>query len=142
MPTFCENARKINLRPEDKTINGQCIQCGECCSNFLPMTAAEVDRVARYVAEKGIKPARHFPVVLVQQPLDMCCPFLDVNKPKEKCSIYPVRPSICRHFSCHYMTDKDAERRMLYQLSNDGWFDKASIVNVRNTFFPETRAEQ
>lgn len=141
MPTLCTDVREVELHPDDKTVNGQCIQCGECCSNFLPMTDAEIAAVARYIKDHGIKPMRHFPAVLMRPMFDMCCPFLDTKKDKEKCTIYPARPAICKRFSCHYMTDKAAERRMLRGLGDEGWFEKAKIVNVRATFFPTVGKE-
>lgn len=33
----------------DFTKNGECIQCGACCSNYLPMTKREVARIHKYI---------------------------------------------------------------------------------------------
>ena len=33
----------------DFTNNGECIQCGACCSNYLPMTQKEIATIRRYI---------------------------------------------------------------------------------------------
>lgn len=74
----------------DFTKNGECIQCGACCSNYLPMTRKEIATIHRYVKKHNVKEYNHlFPVS--QQTLDMTCPFMDDSKLKEKCRIYAVR---------------------------------------------------
>lgn len=57
--------------------------CGECCT-FASCSEAELEAITKYIAEKGIIPLKQ----------GARCPlYLEGN-----CSIYPVRPWICRMF--------------------------------------------
>ena len=86
----------------DFTKDGKCSQCGACCSDLLPISESEYSRIKRYIKKRNIKEQEHtVPAVLRERPkLDLTCPFLNENKKTEKCSIYPVRPAICRFFVC------------------------------------------
>lgn len=33
----------------DLTCNGECTQCGNCCSNLLPMTEDEIATIHKYI---------------------------------------------------------------------------------------------
>ena len=83
----------------DFTENGKCSQCGQCCSSLLPMTDKEIETIRRYIKRHGIKEQKHF-IPLASRTIDLTCPFLDTSKKKEKCTIYEVRPAICRCFIC------------------------------------------
>ena len=65
--------------------DGKCIQCGNCCSNLLPMSQKEIDVIHRYIRKKHIKECRHIAPETVAY--DMTCPFLDTGKSCEKCRI-------------------------------------------------------
>ena len=107
----------------DFTNNGECIQCGACCSNYLPMTQKEIATIRRYIKKHNIKAYRHlFP--MSKEAFDMTCPFMDDSKLKEKCRIYPVRPEICRQFNC----SKDKK-------PFDTRGQKYDVVDVRRKFF-------
>lgn len=80
----------------DYTLNGKCSNCGECCSNMLPMSIKEVKRIKSYIKQHGIKEQRHNVLVGV----DMTCPFRD--EADRKCLVYEVRPAICRQFMCNH----------------------------------------
>lgn len=84
----------------DFTDNGKCTGCGQCCSNVLPMTDIEIQRISKYIKRYNIKECKHF-VPTKEPALDMSCPFLDTSKNKDKCKIYEVRPQICRDFICN-----------------------------------------
>jgi Fe-S-cluster containining protein len=59
--------------------------CGECCGVIL-VTETEFQRISRFVKEHGITP--------VNSPDELTCPmFID-----GKCSVYPVRPMICKAY--------------------------------------------
>ena len=43
----------------DLTDNGKCTQCGQCCSNILPMTEDEISVIRRYIKKHHIKERKH-----------------------------------------------------------------------------------
>lgn len=109
----------------DFTKNGKCIQCGSCCSNFLVMTAEEIETIHKYIKKYNIKEHRHI-LPLAEPTLDMTCPFLNDSKPNEKCDIYEVRPRVCRDFIC------DPKQR---QPVDAEYCMKCKSVFVREEFF-------
>lgn len=114
----------------DFTNNGKCIQCGSCCSNYLLMTKKEISVIKNYVKVHKIKAQLHT-AGLKEPVFDMACPFLDLTKDKEKCTIYKVRPKICKEFSCCSKKRKP--------LNKEFTLLKAMVVDVRETFFEEER---
>jgi Fe-S-cluster containining protein len=81
---------------KDNTVDGKCSGCGECCSNMLPLSQAEISRIKAYIKKYNIREQRHNFMVGI----DMTCPFRDdANK---RCTIYPVRPDICKEFVCNH----------------------------------------
>ena len=109
----------------DFTCKGKCIQCGNCCSNILPMTEKEIESIKKYIKQHKIKEHKHL-VPLANVTLDLTCPFLDDGKSCEKCTIYEVRPRICRDFIC------DPKQRPKVDLE---WGLKCKPINVRKEFF-------
>lgn len=109
----------------DFTKDGECSNCGQCCSNFLPISKKEADAIARYMKKNGIKKHINRPPT-VQPTMDWTCPFR--NEKERKCDIYPVRPAICRDFRC----DKPAKGIMADRAMYEG---KHGIVDMRETFF-------
>ena len=83
----------------DFTVNGKCSNCGQCCSNLLPLSNAEVTRIKAYIKKHKIKEQRHNAMVGV----DMTCPFRDERN--KKCLIYEIRPAICSQFMCNHSHD-------------------------------------
>lgn len=58
--------------------------CGRCCGP-VPVTENELGAIRRYVARRGIEPVDHG---------GLTCPlYID-----GRCSVYPVRPFLCRVF--------------------------------------------
>ena len=82
------------------TDNGKCIECGNCCSRYLLMTQKEINTISKYIQRKKIKQQIHSVNVLSGKVFDATCPFLDDTKPNHKCTIYEIRPQICRDFKC------------------------------------------
>lgn len=104
------------------TNNGKCTSCGNCCTALLPMTKEELKAIQRYVKRKHIKIEKHDGCAV-----DLTCPFRD-NK-KRICTVYEVRPTICRDFKCdkpQKEIDNSKER-----FSYDGRFH---IYNLREIF--------
>lgn len=112
----------------DNTDHGICTGCGECCTNLLPMTETEVADIRRYIAKHGIKPQEHKAYFLSGPVMDMTCPFMDDSKAKDKCTIYPVRPQICKSFNCRKQSQGIPPRLT-------GALLRARPMDVRNTFF-------
>ena len=111
------------------TDDGKCIQCGECCSNYLPMTEREIRIIKAYIKKNGIRPHSHITPTRFPT-LDFTCPFLNGQKEKEKCDIYKVRPLVCQEFIC------DPEKRKPLTTK-----DRFYTVDVRETFFGKERSE-
>ena len=130
MPNFrfnknlAEIAGEIRSGAMDMTRDGECVGCGECCSNLLPLTPTDITRIRRYVAKNGIKPASHVLAPLAMKAgsptVDLVCPFMDPARPAgQKCAIYPVRPTVCRHFICSPSHRGEAEKAFMDELSRD-----------------------
>lgn len=109
----------------DFTINGKCSQCGQCCSNLLPLSKSEINRIKAYVKKHGIKEQRHNATMLT----DMTCPFRDEKN--KKCLIYEIRPEICRVFQCNQERDTIVANKMRMHGVNN-------VVLMRNEFFGNT----
>lgn len=82
----------------DYTKNGECSNCGECCSDFLPISQEEIKRIKAYIKKHGITEQKHFLPLANYPQADFTCPFR--NNDERKCVIYSVRPAICRDFRC------------------------------------------
>lgn len=108
----------------DFTENGECVGCGKCCSNLLPMTKGEVAKIHDYIKKNGIKKQRHL-IPLANSAIDMTCPFLDNSKSKDKCVIYEARPAVCREFICNPSKRKEPT------------VTNAILTFVREEFFKE-----
>ena len=109
------------------TENGKCSNCGQCCSNFLPLSAKEVKTIKRYIKKKGIKEqVNRFPT---SDPIaDFTCPFR--SNSERKCLIYEVRPAICRDFQCDKPMKQISANKALYH-------GKYMVYEMRSEFFKE-----
>lgn len=107
------------------TVDGKCSGCGSCCSDFLPISKAEIQTIKRYIKKHNIKAAVHLEAVMGGH-TDFTCPFRDNEK--KICTIYEVRPAICRVFSCDQnRADAFRNRDKLIEVNDE--------VSMRNTFF-------
>ena len=111
----------------DYTKDGECSRCGNCCSNLLPVSAKEAKRIREYVRRNHIGECVNRPPTA--EPVeDWTCPFRD--NMKKICTVYEVRPAICRDFRCDKPRKQiEADKRMYH-----GRYD---VVNMRETFFPK-----
>lgn len=106
------------------TKGGKCSSCGNCCSNLLPMSKKEIQIIHEYIRNHNIRESKHI-LPVVKQPYDMVCPFRDNGR--RICTIYPVRPEICRQFICD--SEKRAKRnRVLIRQTRE-------TILVREEFF-------
>lgn len=110
----------------DFTVDGKCSGCGACCSNILPLSTEEVNRIAKYIQKHGIKEQKK--TYASPDAMDMTCPFRD--DVSRKCTIYEVRPAICRVYKC----DDDAAGRKHPQIRQIQK-NTTGIVLMRGTFF-------
>lgn len=112
----------IGIHIIDHTFKGKCSNCGQCCSNALPMSRKEVKTIKRYIKKHQIAEQRHN----AMQGIDMTCPFRnDVTK---SCLIYEVRPEICRKFQCNNSFEYTAKCKFDLHKRN-------SIVFMRHEFY-------
>lgn len=74
----------------------QCSNCGECCTDILPLTKKEMRNIRSYIRKHNVKEN----VYMDEDTIDFRCPFY-VKDSEKHCSIYPVRPEICRRFKCN-----------------------------------------
>lgn len=84
----------------DMRKDGKCIGCGNCCSRFLPVTQKELNQIHRYIEKHHIKRQQRGINVLADKYIDLSCPFMNEASANKKCTIYDVRPLICRDFIC------------------------------------------
>lgn len=94
-----------NIKITDNSICGKCSKCGECCTNFLPVSQREIDEIQQYVIKNNIKPQKQ---MLVMQNR-LTCPYHN----GKKCLIYEVRPLICKEFYCYKKIDIDVAKKFV-----------------------------
>lgn len=97
----------------------KCQQCGKCCANILLLSNTEIKRIKKYIQNNKIKPINRQSVMLPYQDI---CPFLTQDN---KCSIYEVRPTICKRYQCYKTPDYDLDYRNL------------QATNILKTFYPK-----
>ena len=113
----------------DFTVDGKCSNCGACCSDFLPISKHDIEQIKRYMDKHDIKEC--VKTVLMADTFDMTCPF---RSDKDKtCTIYPVRPTICRDFRCDYPWKKISCTKKLHE-------SRFEIVSMRTVFFGKPSA--
>lgn len=112
----------------DNTCNGKCSECGECCGHKLIMSESEIKRIKAYIKTHNIKKAANFFPTRTKC-LMLVCPFCDLTKRTHKCSIYEVRPDICKYFMCN----NPAKAYM--ELARNNKKETYRIVLVENEFF-------
>ena len=100
------------------TKNGKCSNCGNCCTNLLPMSDKEVSRIKEYIKVNDIKEYKHL-VPISNPSVDMTCPFR--NDDKKICTIYKVRPEICRQFICDNEKRAKHNRALMKQTRKIVW---------------------
>lgn len=110
---------------KDFTKDGKCSNCGQCCSNLLPLSEAEIKRIKAYIKKHGIKEQRHNALMAV----DMTCPFRDERN--KKCLIYDIRPAICREFMCNHTHADILKAKLDFHNINQAVFMRAEFFGNR-----------
>ena len=80
----------------DCTCKGECSRCGNCCGLFIPFNDEDITRIKEYVKEHNIKPQDRLNKLTGS--FDARCCFYDTKN--KVCTIYPVRPFVCKDFIC------------------------------------------
>lgn len=80
------------------TNNGECSNCGKCCSALLPMTDKEFKTLKTFVRYYKYKPHKVILPLADGAVNSMTCPFR--NEETKRCDVYSIRPRICRDFKC------------------------------------------
>lgn len=116
----------------------ECKNCGKCCTNILLLRTDEIDKIHKYITKNRIKPNNKNLVLSPLAPqyagggentnhnisyVDRC-PFLTDDN---QCSIYSVRPQICKTFFCSSFCE--GEIQMNYK--------NVRAISMLQTFFPE-----
>ena len=113
----------------DFTNHGICSECGNCCTNMLPISNSEVSKIKTYVTKNHIKP-HVINLPLATPLLDATCPFLKTWENTHRCMIYPVRPFVCRHFICN-----KSEDQLVQDLDDKTIYEPRPVRNVKQLFF-------
>ena len=92
------------------------------------MTDKEIEVIRRCIKKNHIKECKRG-IPLANPVIDMTCPFLNTDKKTEKCTIYSVRPAICRCFICSEPNGALKNKEL--------WSGVRKPVNVRETFYGE-----
>lgn len=110
------------------TCNGKCSNCGECCSDFLPLSREEVKKIKKYM--KTHETVNHSKVNCFVS-CNLMCPFR--NNKERKCDIYEVRPFICQVFKCdtqpeqaEFVRDEIAKTRDIHSMKNTFFNDNSN----------------
>lgn len=78
----------------------KCSDCGWCCSSCnVLLSEDDIIRLCKHIGcDFNQFYEKYMDKDTIMNYLAFPCPFLDMNKEKEKCAIYDVRPTVCRHF--------------------------------------------
>lgn len=107
---LADDAFKLENSPKNQTF-GCPPGCGICCKGFDPdITRPELDHVAKWIAEHPELDERVF---APRDPEEKTCRFYREDSPFH-CSIYPIRPLVCRTFAYTTTRDKQGERVFTY----------------------------
>ena len=100
-----EYIAKDDIKITNNSFCGECSKCGECCTNFLPITQKEIETIQSYVLANKIRPQKQ---MLVMQNR-LTCPYYN----GKKCLIYKVRPLICKEFYCYKAPSAKASKEFV-----------------------------
>ena len=92
--------------------DGKCSECGNCCSRHLALSQKEINTIRAYIKRHGIVQQKHAMYMYRDPVMDMTCPFLNDALPNHKCTIYEVRPLICREFRCDKWSEIDTKSKL------------------------------
>lgn len=122
-----EHIIRGDLKITDNSCCGKCSNCGECCTNILPVTQEEIDTIAKYVIKNKLRPQKQ---ILVMQNR-LTCPYYN----GKKCLIYAVRPLICKEFYCYKKPSAELGKKFIEEkfITVDMW----AIAEEIDKYFKE-----
>ena len=92
--------------------------CGSCCEHFVPdITRSEALLIAAYILCSKEKDAL---MDRLESGNGDGCPLFDLHDADHHCTIYPVRPLICRMFLSACSSDKNGVNRFSFCHGIDG----------------------
>ena len=129
MKEIVETILKGEVKLQDNSCCGYCSKCGECCTNFLPVTQKEIEIIQEYVIANKIRPQMQ---MLVMQNR-LTCPYYD----GKKCLIYEVRPLICKEFYCYKKPSVEMANKFEKDtyIPVDMWKIAKDIERIRSKFY-------
>lgn len=121
---------KNKLDPNDGKVidmkNPNCSNCNQCCSIGTPLSESDYKRIKKYITKdkQGKIAMREAKARLDKYTkkgiVYLLCPFSNNNR---RCSIYKVRPEICKEFHCdseiHANFNKEEFHKNKYKLIID-----------------------
>lgn len=120
---------------KNNCIGTKCSNCGECCVDFIPLTKREVKNIKSFIKKNNIQEN----VYVGDGYFDNRCPFF-VKDSEKHCSIYPVRPSICKTFKCCQSAHTIADNKV--SLSYDADYNRfrngsfcGTLISLHSLFF-------
>ena len=99
----------------------ECKRCGNCCSNFLPLSKKEIKDLKQIVKQRNLKPISG----IFGIGFENSCPFLNGNI----CVIYEDRPVICRIFTCEKFNNGD------YRNTKELFKEERMLTDLRKEIF-------
>jgi Fe-S-cluster containining protein len=100
--------------------NFECNKCGNCCSNFLPLSEKEIRTMKKLSKKENKHP-------LLKDWYNRC-PFLNNDN---KCDIYKDRPAICQYYNCYNFNNHMYDREYIEIIKNNNY----RMINVRKEIF-------
>jgi len=86
----------------DYTVNGVCSNCNKCCMEYVAINKREIKEIKEYIKKNNVGKINHYDKAGRFRKI---CPFRDDEN--EKCTIYPVRPLLCRIWMCDIDFNKE-----------------------------------
>ena len=125
--SFVKLAETLGFNKEVIDMNNRnCSNCNACCSIGAPLLEDEFVKIKKYLQNnKQGKVAMKEAIARIKKNnkmgrISMVCPFSNSNR---KCSIYSVRPQVCREFHCdkelHKNFNKDKFHSVQHKVIHD-----------------------
>lgn len=125
--SFIDLAKTLGFNEEVVDMNNRsCSNCNSCCSVATPLLEDEFVKIKKYLQNtKQGKVAMKEAISRIKKNnergiVSMICPFSNKSR---KCSIYSIRPQVCREFHCdkelHKNFDKDKFHSVEHKVIND-----------------------